>query len=405
MHFKTIAHLGAAWLLWIAPTQQPLANEKTATFRTDERRDKSLPWFKPVNGQFPPEGSAHYISGELIKVDHTERELVIRVDRDDSQAASHLDLPLLLTLLPYGSIQYNGAPAALQDIPLGTHLHTWCYPKADGDSRPPPFALFNGRISSESEFRQCIRIQDDFSYHASRNTLWKIESVDLEKRKLSARPTGPKDKDAPPKQFDLTPATEVIRDNGFGSLEDIKPGQEMLMNLTWATLYGPGRISRMWLDPKSREMASARQMARHRAYIRERGVPGFVVNVEDKTQIVTVTFFDGIDASLFADFDRIVPEPLGWPTSGGAKDDMKPKGTLAVARMSLMMFDPLNDRKGGNILAKRKVPVTPGSSGFQIDVQCDMLLEGYRTGEVVRFFPASWKVVALPKEEEFFGRE
>jgi hypothetical protein len=34
-----------------------------------------------------------------------------------------------------------------------------------------------------------------------------------------------------------------------------------------------------------------------------------------------------------------------------------------------------------------------------------MMLEGYRPKRIVRFFPARWKVEALPKEEEFSGRE
>lgn len=43
--------------------------------------------------------------------------------------------------------------------------------------------------------------------------------------------------------------------------------------------------------------------------------------------------------------------------------------------------------------------------GVQIQLQCDLLLEGYRPGEIVRLFPASWEFVALPSEEQFFGRE
>ena len=85
-----------------------LAEEPPRKFRTDENQDKSLPWHQPVKGEFPPEGSAHYIQGELIWADHTERELHIRVDRDDSQSRAVWDLPLLLTMLPYGSIEYNG---------------------------------------------------------------------------------------------------------------------------------------------------------------------------------------------------------------------------------------------------------------------------------------------------------
>ena len=118
-------------------------------YRTDDGADKKLPWFNLVNGQFPPEGSAHYIQGELIRMDHTERQFVIRVDRNDSQQRGVWDLPLPLDMLPYGSIVYNGAPAALCDIPLGTHLHTWCYLKDDLDERPP-LAVFHDRISPEA---------------------------------------------------------------------------------------------------------------------------------------------------------------------------------------------------------------------------------------------------------------
>jgi hypothetical protein len=33
------------------------------------------------------------------------------------------------------------------------------------------------------------------------------------------------------------------------------------------------------------------------------------------------------------------------------------------------------------------------------------MLEGYRPNRVVRFYPPTWKVIALPKEESFHGRE
>ena len=49
---------------------------------------------------------------------------------------------------------------------------------------------------------------------------------------------------------------------------------------------------------------------------------------------------------------------------------------------SLMTYDPVNDHKGVNILKIEKVPMEPGSSGVQVNVQCDILLE----------------------EEQFFGR-
>jgi hypothetical protein len=80
-------------------------------------------------------------------------------------------------------------------------------------------------------------------------------------------------------------------------------------------------------------------------------------------------------------------------------------GGLAVARDSLMTYDPVNDRKTGSILEVKKVPAEPGSSGVQIKLKMDLMLEGYRPKRVVRFYPPTWKVNALPREEQFFGRE
>ncbi len=34
-----------------------------------------------------------------------------------------------------------------------------------------------------------------------------------------------------------------------------------------------------------------------------------------------------------------------------------------------------------------------------------MMLEGYRPNRIVRFYRQTCKVIAPPKEEEFFGRE
>lgn len=387
--------------LTIADAQEP-------QFRTDDGADKKLPWFKPVNGQFPPEGSAHYIQGELIRVDHQERQFVIRVDRNDSQDRGVWDLPLPLDMLPYGSIFCNGAPAALCDIPLGTHLHTWCYLKDDSDERPA-LAVFHDRVSPEAEFRRCIRVEDDFSFRMRQHQIWRIDSVDPKKKKLTATLLQDNTPVSEPKHFDLTRRTRVHLGQGFGTLETLETGQLALFNLTWVGLFGPGRIQEIYLDENSRKLATDHQMECHQLHIRERGLPALVDAVDDQKQIVTMTFLDGVDPALFEELTIINPEPLGWPATlfgkGGAKDDLAPKGTIAVARESLMTYDPTNDRKGGNILKISKVPMVPGCSGVQIQLECGMLLEGFRPGKIVRFFPASWPFITVPMEESFHGRE
>ncbi len=371
-----------------------------------DRKPDDLPdWYQLAPGQFPPEGSAHAVSGELMFVDHLERRFQIRVDRNDSQDRGVWDLPLHAAMLPYGSIWYQGAPAALQDIPLGTHLRGLFYEKDPNDKTPLPPGPYNNRHTPEQDFQRCFRIEDDFTFHARQKQLWKIESVDLDTKKLTAtlmengKPVG----DEKPKIFDLQSSTRVFQGDGFGDLKALQPGQMVLFNLTWVTLYGPGRITEVWLDESSRALATGQQLERHRNYIRERGLPAWVMSVDDEQQFVTVTFFGNVDPKLFDELT--VKDPNAPPPKDGSPPPVEARGGLAVARDSLMTYDPVNDRKTGSVLEVKKIPAEPGSSGVQMKLKMDMMLEGYRPKRVVRFFPPTWKVIALPKEEEFFGKD
>ena len=367
-----------------------------------KEKDTVLQWYQLVDGQFPPVGSGHAISGELIRVDHLERRFHLRVDRDDSQGAGNLDLPIDASMLPYGSIWYHGAPAALQDIPLGTHLHGLFYHKSPDDKTPPLANLHrHGRQSKEADFNRCIRLEDDFSFHTRASQTWKIESVDLKTMKLTARLHRGEEPSGEPKTFDLQQSTVVRLGRGVGELDALKPGQHVLFNLTWATLFGPGRLLEVWLDDESRQLATMQQTRRHHDHIRERGLPGWIESVDDAAEVVTITFFDTFDPALFDDLKLIHEPTIGWPLVKEPKDPLSPKGTIAVARESLLMFDPVNDRHGGNILKTEKLPPRPGDSGVRIQVQCDILLEGYRPRRIVRFFPAAWPAKFPPMEERF----
>jgi len=379
------------------------ANEKRKDPKDRKPEDKP-DWFPLVEGQFPPEGSAHAVTGELIQLDHLERRFQIRVDRNDGQDRGVWDLLLAATMLPYGSIWYQGAPAAMQDIPLGTHLHGLFYLSDTTDKTPLPDTS-NNRKTPEWEFRRCFRIEDGFSFHARQKQLWKIDSVDLDAKKLTATLQDNGQPSGQPKLFDLLTSTRVFKANAIADLKAIQPGETVLFNLTWGTLYGPGRITDVWLDEPARALVTANQLERHRNHIRERGLPGWVNDVDDDAQIVTMTFFGGVDSKLLDELTLTNSDKIGWPLSKEPENQSAPKGTIAVARESLMTYDPVNDRKGGNILDIKRIPIEPGSSGVQIRVKCDMLLEGYRPRRIVRFYPATWKVTALPKEEQFHGRE
>lgn len=376
-------------------------NEKRKALK-DRKPEDAPDWFQLVEGQFPPEGSAHAATGELVKVEHLDRRFQIRVDRNDSQDRAVWDLPLDATMLPYGSIWYQGAPAALQDIPLGTHLHGLFYLTDPEDKTPLPDTWYK-RKTPEWEFRRCFRIEDDFSYHARQNQLWKIDSVDLTTKKLTATLQDKGKPSGQPKIFDMLSSTRVFQGQGVTDLKALKPGQTILFNLTWVTLYGPGRITDIWLDEPARALVTASQLERHRNHIRERGLPGWVTAVDDEQQFVTVVFFGNVDAKLFDELK--IKDPNLPPPKDGSPPPVEPRGGLAVACETLMTYDPVNDRKTGSILEVKKVPVEPGSSGVQMKIKMDLMLEGYRPKRIVRFYPETWKVIALPKEEEFFGKE
>lgn len=353
-------------------------------FRTDDGNE-NLPWFQLVEGEFPPDGSAHYFSGELIKVDHLERSFVMRVDRTDKQNRSHFDLPVTSTMLPFGSIYYHGVPASLRDIPIGTHMHGWFYMKGPND-KTKPLEIFHNRRSYEVDFTRCFRLEDDFSYRTRQNQLWRVDEVNVEEKKLTATLLDDEKPVGKPQTFDLQGSTRVWQKRGFASLDQIAKGQQVQFNITWATLYGPGRIVEIWLDRESRDLAVAHQTAKHHIHIRQRGLAGWVNAVDNQKRIVTITFFGGVDPKLLEEV--VQGEQAG----------------IAVALPSLLTFDPVNDRKRGPILTVKKLPVEPGSSGVQIQVKPDLLLEGYRPNRIVRVYPSSWPVIALPREEQFFGR-
>ena len=376
-------------------------NEKRKALK-DRKPDDAPDWFQLVEGQFPPESSAHAVTGELMHVEHLDRRFQIRVDRNDSQERGIWDLPLDATMLPYGSIWYQGAPAALQDIPLGTHLHGLFYITDPEDKTPLPDTWYK-RKTPEWEFRRCFRIEDEFSFHARQQQLWKIDNVDLATKKLTATLQDKGKPSGQPKLFDLLSSTRVFQGQGIADLKALQPGQTILFNLTWVTLYGPGRITDVWLDEPARALVTASQLERHRNHIRERGLPGWVTAVDDEQQFVTVMFFGNVDPKLFDELK--LKDPNLPPPKDGSPPPVEPRGGLAVARETLMAYDPVNDRKTGSVLEVNKVPAEPGSSGVQMKIKMDMMLEGYRPKRIVRFYPETWKVIALPKEEEYFGKE
>lgn len=359
----------------------------TEPFRTDGG-DESLPWYQVQPGVFPPEGSAHAVSGELIALDHVNRTGLIRPDRDDTQRRGEWDIARPFTMLPYGTFRYHGAPAELRDIPIGTHLHGLFY----ADPLPPQPTPTRGKAPPPppAKFSRVLLFEDDFSRMQRRSRTWRIDAVGNDPASnvptLTVTGVGPSAADADPKPttFVLSPATRIWKGRGLGTTADLQPGQNVLLNLTVCTLKGPGRVTDVWLDDEARAVASARQLEVHRLYQREHGLAGWVDEVDNERGIVSVTLFGGFDPALLDAF------PMGDAIAG------------AVAGESLRTYDQINDVKRGPITKIEKVPVLPGCSGVRISFQPSNLLEGYRPTKIVRLFASTWKVDDLPREEKLY---
>jgi hypothetical protein len=350
-----------------------LASSFAQSFRTDGG-DEKLPWFQLKPGEFPPDGSAHSIAGELIGLDHINRTGILRQDRTDAISRSHWDETLPFTMLSFGSLSFHGAPAELRDIPLGTHLHGQFYfeEKAGKDGK--------------GAFTKAVRLEDDFSFFARQHRVWRVDAVDLEKGAVTV--TGisgdGNQADAKPTAFAVNAATRVWKGRAIGSLSDLAAGQSVLLDLTVCTLKGPGRCTEIWLDAESREAAIAHQLEVHRQFEREHGLPGRVEEVDNQQGIITMTLFAGFDPKLMEDF--AINEPVA----------------SAVAEDSLRTYDQNSDRMKGDLLEIQNTPAGPGNSGVRIKFKTVTLLEGNRPKRILRVFSGKWKVDDIPKEERIY---
>jgi hypothetical protein len=371
-------------VLGLAAAGALAADAPAPAYRTDGG-DPKLPWFELKQGEFPPPNSAHEIGGELIELDHVNRMGMLRADRTDAQRRGDWDQPLWFEMLPYGTVRYHGAPAEMRDLPIGTHLWGQFYraEKPAKETRP----------GIETEFTRVLLLEDDFSHSLRQQRYWKIEQIDVENAKLTVSREG----DAKPTAFTITPATRVWNGRGVGTLDDLQVGQSILLNLTFATQKGPGRLLDLWLDPESRVVASGLQMETHRLYMHDHGLAGFVRDVDNENSLITVALFAGFDPGLLDDF--IVDETGGaTPATAAAANAINV--SLAVAEETLRTYDQINDRKAGPLLEIQKVPPEPGFCGVRLKIKPSLMLEGFRPNRVVRIWSPKWKVDDLAREEK-----
>ncbi len=372
--------------------------------------------FRPEPGKFPPLEKAHSYRGELVLVDHANRRGSVRVQ---GAGTYFRNPPHPFAMLPYGMVQYHGAPADLRDIPLGTVLHIRAFLPPDPKTSSVPVLAVDNRkktagysgIGIAPAENHVLLFEDEPSHCLREGLVWKLKEVDVKNNEgmilASCEPRQEGQAKAEVEKLTFDAATRVWRGRErLGIRELIAEGawpaegkksldaQNVLLGIMWKPtpdgIFTRFHISDIWLDHDAMARSAANQAETHKAFVRSRWMPAWIDAVEYGKfgrATITATLFGGMDASLYADFAKDAPAVMN-----GAENTLKHAGGG---------YGPAHMASKGPIteVTKATANVPMGSSGIQIRFETDLIIEGIRQGRVVRVRPTSWPAVNLPREE------
>lgn len=355
--------------------------------------------FRPEPGKFPPIEEAKAYRGELVFVDHVNRRGSLRLHVDGHYHEGRLHH---FAMLPYGEIWYQGAPAELRDIPIGTVLYGRFYLPPD----PKTSAVPQQKHVTAPPENHAILLEDGPSLCLNEKKAWQLNEVEItgSKGRLFASLDRKDGGDGLGGDHELTidGSTRIWRGRELLEISDLVAegswpangkenfdGQSVQLSLTWHPryLYQQFHVADIWLDETAMTAATKRQSQRHIRHIRTRWMPARVDTIEyGKFGHATIqaTLFGGMDESLYADFK---------PGVGGK---------MAAAEDTLRTWWPNHDGMDGKIVAVKKSEEPPafGSGGIQIQFDVPLILEGFRPGRTVRIRSQSWPNIKPPVEEQ-----
>jgi len=373
--------------------------------------------FRPEAGKFPPLEKAYAYRGELVFVDHANRRGSIRVQ---GAGTYFRNAPHPFALLPYGVVRYHGAPADLRDIPLGTVLHIRAFLPPDPKISAVPVLPVNNKEKTDGYSglgvapaeNHVLLLEDEPSHCQREGLVWKLKELELKNNEgmivASREPkAGAGDSKATEEKLTFDAATHVWRGRECLGIADLiaegtwpadgkksLDGQAVQLGITWKPtpdgVFTRFHLSDIWLDDAAMQRAVQNQTEVHKAFIRSRWMPAWVDTVEYGKfgrATVTVTLFGGMDASLYADFQK-----GGQLLINGAENTLKHAGG-AYGPAHMASKGPIQDV----IKASGDAPL--GSSGIQVRFETDLVIEGIRPTRVVRVRPANWPQVQVPREE------
>ena len=377
--------------------------------------------FRPVAGEFPALAKAHSYRGELVFVDHANRRGSLRVE---GAGMFFRNDPHPFAMLPYGIVRYHGAPADLRDIPLGTVLHVHAFLPPDPNTSVVPVLPVDNKSRDANHNRgtgifpaenHVLLLEDEVSHCLRVGRVWKLTNITMSglKGQIVARRESrtASDIDVKGEAMTFDAATRIWRGRERLSVEDLiasgdwpdsgsqsLEGQVVQLGITWKPtpngVFTRFHISDIWLDDVSVKRAARGQSEIHKAFIRSRWMPAWVDSVEYGKfghATITATLFGGMDDALYADFRK--------GTSGmmNAVAETLKHGHGAYGPAHMACKGPIID------VTRIKGEIPLGSSGIQIRLETDLIIEGVRPGRVVRVKPSGWPQVNVPREEYLNG--
>ena len=343
----------------------------------------------PRLGVFPSKGSGIQVHGDLVVSDSVNRRGALREKRSTPRH--------YFAMLPYGMVWYHGAPADIRDLPPDIHMHGQFLLPMEGEEKTIPLSDNLIKDHKNLRYNHAILLEDDMSFYSRRGRSWKVIGFEqgggpAPRLKLSVEPVGPEIEGGINKStlFDIDDSTRIWQKRQLVSREAIKSGQLIQVNLTWGP-FDSLATTDVWLDKESLEASREIQRNRHLKHIRSRFLPGWVDEVKNDDSgggEVTVTFFGGMDPSLYSDIRK------------------SQKVKICNAENTLRTWNYHQEHAShATIIEKKDIKNPPlGSSDLQVKLKVVRMVDGFRPGRIVRV-KGPWTYVLLPWDEHINSEE
>ena len=343
----------------------------------------------PRAGVFPSKESGIHVHGDLVISDSVNRRGALREKRSTPRH--------YFAMLPYGMVWHHGAPADIRDLPPDIHMHGRFLLPMEGEEKTIPLTEKLIKDHENHRYNHAILLEDDVSFYSRQGRSWKVLGFEqgggpAPRLKLSVEPVGPEIEGGINKAalFDIDDSTRIWQKRQLVSREAIRPGQLVQVNLTWGP-FDSLATTDVWLDEDSLGASREIQRNRHLKLIRSRFLPGWVDEVKNYDSgggEVTVTFFGGMDSSLYSDIRK------------------SQKVKICNAENTLRTWNYHQEHAShATIIEKKDIKNPPlGSSDLQVKLKVVRMVDGFRPGRIVRV-KGPWTYVLLPWDEHINSEE